>query len=348
MKKKRVLHVINWIGQRGSERTCLNSAKYMGEYEHVFLAKELLSDEALAEFKSVGEVILQPHLSGDFFNYENVTDEYLTELGIDLLTVYLPGDDCPEYLKSITKKKVMCVLCAKKCNFGKSHVDAVYVLSEYASTLNPQLNPEWAYPTVERAAPTKTKKEVLLEYFPDAAPENAMIISRIGSIETVKHVEDFLRIAGAMKHEENLYFLYAGIGDQRYINQLTSHFNLPNTAYAGVVTEQEKNNVNAHSDLCLYPTEFESFGLSLAEPMAHGVPVITYNESACVETVGAGGVIVEFNDLSAMRLALVDLITRPLERARLGKIAQERWVREFSPGRHSKIVSEIYGRVLNE
>lgn len=349
MGKYRILHVINWIGDRGSEKTVLNAAKTMDQYDHVFLSKQVISMEALDDFMEVGTVIMEEQdTNPGSFEYPTLTDDFVAEHNIDLVVIYLPGDELPSYTESLSCKKVLHVLCAKKCLFESDGFDAVTVPSGYASTLNPHMDPIWVYPVVEKLEPTETRQEVITRYFPDADPEDSILISRVGSIETVKHVEDSLRIAMSFRHVENLLFLVAGIGDQRYIDQLFNHYKGPRLVYAGRISEQEKANINAASSVCLYPTEFEAFGYSLAEPMSHGCPVVTYNESACPETVGEGGIAVEFNNLPAIAGAMVDLIARPYYREKLGKLAQERWQSCFTHESYAEKVSAIYERVLND
>ena len=350
MGRYRILHVINWIGDRGSEKTVLNFAKSMDHMDHMFLSKAVLSSEALDSFMEVGTVVMEeqdPHPGS--FNYPTLTDDFVSQYGVDLVVIYLPGDELPPYVKNLSCKKVLHVLCAKKCLFDADGFAAATVPSQYASTLNPHLDPQWVYPVVERINPQASKKQVIQKYFPQADPDqDYFLISRVGSIETVKHVEDFLRIATAFRHVENMLFLVAGMGDQNYVNRLFSQYSAPNLVYAGRISEQEKADINASSTVCLYPTEFEAFGFSLAEPMSHGCPVVTYNESACPETVGDGGIVVGFNDLPALAKQLVEVITRPALRAKLGEQARQRWHRNFTQDVYVAKMEEIYEKVLND
>jgi len=353
MNRKKVLHVVNWIGLRGSEKTCLNFAKHTPQYDHTFIARTITNAEAEKEFIGVGEVRISINFgTGGMFDYSDITPEFIKENNIDIINVYLPGDNLPSYIKGLKDcgvKIVLSVLCAKKCHFGPEHFDSVVVLSEFAASLNPHLNPEWVYPTVEVLESQATKDDILLRYFDFyELAKNPILISRVGSIEQVKHVEDFLKLAKTFEYLDNVYFLYAGVAETSYLNKLKSKYYGINIAYGGVLTEQEKNDINAVSDVCLYPTEFESFGYSLAEPMSHGVPVVTYNESASPETVGDGGVVVDFNNLVQLTKALAELMSRPLLRKKLGDKALARWETSFAPGIYQDKVVAIYEGLLNE
>ena len=347
--KKTIMHVINWCGLRGSEKTCLNFARHAPQYNHLFVVRSVNSDEALNEFMAVGDVVIQENRgSGGYFDYVDINGEFINKHSVDLAVVYLPGDELPPYVKELPCPVVLHVLCSKQCLFDKTHLDAVTVPSQYAITLNEHLDPEYAYPTVEKMDPVMTKTEVLKKYFGEDAEESAFLISRIGSIESVKHVEDFLQIAYSFSHVENCYFLVAGMGEEGYIAELSKYWkSSPNIVYAGTVTEQEKSDINAASDVCLYPTEFEAFGYSMAEPMSHGTPVVSYNESACPETIGKGGTLVEFNEMEKLAVALVDLLVRPLQRKKLAEAAYLRWEENFSPGKYTETIVPIYERLLN-
>lgn len=345
--KGKVLHVITWIGDRGSEKTCLNSAKSMPDFEHIFLAKFVNSREALSNFSAVGTVIIEDSMDGGMFNYPIVTNEFIAEHGIDLMVVYLPGDGLPPYITKVDCPKILHVLCTKLCNFNRDYFAEVTVPSKHAISVNPHLQPIYCYPMVERLEANSTKLDIIKTYFPKIDPTDNILISRIGSIETVKHVEDFLAVAKYFSHVDNMLFLFAGVGDNKYINALMNHYGSDKVVYAGVITEQEKANINSATDICLYPTEFEAFGYSMAEPMSHSTPVITYNETASPETVGDGGLVVEFNNLNKLAEAVASLVTRPYLAHVLGKQAYTRWADNFSPEAYGSKTREIYERILN-
>ncbi len=62
------------------------------------------------------------------------------------------------------------------------------------------------------------------------------------------------------------------------------------------------------SDIVILPTEYESFGRILAESMMSGTPVVTTNVSAVPETVGDGGIIVNYGDWKLMKEEIINLL----------------------------------------
>jgi len=75
------------------------------------------------------------------------------------------------------------------------------------------------------------------------------------------------------------------------------------------------------------PSSYEGFGLSVAEAMAVGLPVVAGDTSSVPEVVGEAGVLVPPRDAGALRAALERLLGDPTERARLGAAARRRAAR---------------------
>lgn len=87
------------------------------------------------------------------------------------------------------------------------------------------------------------------------------------------------------------------------------------------------------ADVLLSTSESESFGLSIAEAMATGAPVVAYRVGGIPEVVedGVTGVLVRPFDLAALAEAAVKILLCPALRARMGEAARRRIVERFSP-----------------
>lgn len=97
------------------------------------------------------------------------------------------------------------------------------------------------------------------------------------------------------------------------------------------------------ADLVVSPTMAEGFGLTLAEAMSCGVPVVATDYSAVSEVVGPGGILVGVDrlftnpyahewalvDEPAMSAAVETLVTKPARRRELGE-AGRRHVRQYT------------------
>lgn len=60
--------------------------------------------------------------------------------------------------------------------------------------------------------------------------------------------------------------------------------------YLGYITNEEKKWLFQHSDVFIYPSFYEGFGIPVIEAMANGCPVITSNVSSLPEVVGQAGI----------------------------------------------------------
>jgi glycosyltransferase involved in cell wall biosynthesis len=74
------------------------------------------------------------------------------------------------------------------------------------------------------------------------------------------------------------------------------------------------------SDLFILPTEYEGYGMVVAEALAHGLPVVSTPVGAIPELVGTdAGVIVPVGDATALAAALTKALDDPLWRGRLAE-----------------------------
>lgn len=64
-------------------------------------------------------------------------------------------------------------------------------------------------------------------------------------------------------------------GYQRQLKKLVHHLKLSRVSFPGPVYGTEKTKMFFSADLYVLPTHTENFGISIAEALAHGVPVIT-------------------------------------------------------------------------
>jgi glycosyltransferase involved in cell wall biosynthesis len=77
------------------------------------------------------------------------------------------------------------------------------------------------------------------------------------------------------------------------------------------------------SDVFVLASRFESYGMALAEAIAHGLPVVATRAGAIPDTVPAGtGLLVPPNNVAALAQALRRLISDRTERRRLAMNAR--------------------------
>ena len=104
----------------------------------------------------------------------------------------------------------------------------------------------------------------------------------------------------------------------------------------GYVSEADKALLYRHAVCLAFPSFYEGFGLPILEAMSSGLPAIVSTAPACVEVVGAAGVIRDPHDAAAWAAAIAELWRNPEMRAELGRAGRERsrqfsWERSIGP-----------------
>jgi len=344
MGKYKILHVLSFCNERGTTPTVTNIVKNMPEYDHFFVFFAVSSEEAKQEFEKYGTVVVMEETSRLSFDYPQLP-KFVQDNEIDLVHVYLPGDNLPTYITELSVPVVMTVNCTKGCHFDMEHLAKVIVPSEYSASLNPQLNPQ-VIPYGSDPLPPSLNFTDWRDFY--GFDRDAVLISRVGSIETVKHIEDFYKVASYFRHLENVHWIIGGKDSAGMLKYLKSQADNPNIVELGYLSEQDKFDLYNASDFCLYPSEFEAFGFSLLEPLMCGIPVVSYNESAIPETVGPGGILAPFNNVEALAEATASLIARPLLREELGRLGYEHWQGRFKSQFYAAGIKGTYKELLNE
>jgi len=112
------------------------------------------------------------------------------------------------------------------------------------------------------------------------------------------------------------------------------------------ISESEKLECFAKSVLYLQPTLHEAFGVSNAEAMSCGVPVVTSRRAAVPEVVGDCGLYVDPYDAEDIAAKVILLIRDRSLREELGKKGRRRVVEHFSYHARKEAISELLKEFL--
>ena len=99
------------------------------------------------------------------------------------------------------------------------------------------------------------------------------------------------------------------------------------TRFPGTLTADELRAALAAADVVLHPSDMETFGMSVAEAMACGRPVIATRVGGVPEITGQSGragLLVPLGDVNALSDALLHLLADPDRRLAMGEAARRR------------------------
>ena len=108
-------------------------------------------------------------------------------------------------------------------------------------------------------------------------PNGVMRLLFLGRLHPIKGIENLLR-AVTLVQRKAITLRICGTGDASYIESLRALTRvlglLDRVQFTGAIAPDSKGMVFETTDLCIVPSFSESFGIVVAESLAHGVPVV--------------------------------------------------------------------------
>lgn len=186
-----------------------------------------------------------------------------------------------------------------------------------------------------------------------ASAADVPVIGTAARIAPWKGLEEFIDFAAALHARQPAFrFLIAGEGEpdyQRHLVDRISERGLERiVSFAGFVSPIGR--FWAAVDLAAFTSPCESFGLSLIEPVAAGVPAVGYLTGAGSDEVIArcrGIEAVPYGDAEALASLAADLLAAPERRAAMAEQGRADVTALFSVDVLSRNVAAAYGRLLS-
>lgn len=154
---------------------------------------------------------------------------------------------------------------------------------------------------------------------------------RLVALKGVQRILRAMAVLGPSR--PRLRLLVAGEGPYRpELERLASELGLEDrVGLLGFLDPSRLAGFYALGDLAVFPSMGEeALGLSIAEAMACGLPVVASRLGGVPEVVGQAGVLVPPQDDQALAQAISDLLDDPARRARLAGLGRERVRGEFT------------------
>jgi glycosyltransferase involved in cell wall biosynthesis len=114
--------------------------------------------------------------------------------------------------------------------------------------------------------------------------------------------------------------------------------------FTGFIDNNELPYLYQISDIFVFPSLFEGFGIPLVEAMASGTPVVAINATTTPEIVGDAGLIVEPDDIDGLAKAIFNVLNNPDLRKDLISKGLER-VKQFSWEKTAKEILKVFEEV---
>jgi glycosyltransferase involved in cell wall biosynthesis len=120
-------------------------------------------------------------------------------------------------------------------------------------------------------------------------------------------------------------------------------------SFVGWVDQPELAQRFSRASLCVLPSRVESFGLTIGEAMAAGIPTISTNTSAIPEIIthGVNGLLVPPEDSEALAEAIIYAIESPAVMNEMAEAGKKRIKECFTWGRVAEKYCRAYDSLLN-
>lgn len=165
-------------------------------------------------------------------------------------------------------------------------------------------------------------------------------------VTTVLHAMAFARARDA-----RLHLVIYGDGPERtaLIARAAKLAIEDRTTFAGVFNQSERDSILCGVDLLVQASQFEGFGVALAEGMAHGVPVVATAVGGVPEVIddGTTGLLVVPGNPEALATAILTIVSDPSMYARMSVASIERYRSSFTPQHVVPRYVELYRRLTS-
>ena len=173
------------------------------------------------------------------------------------------------------------------------------------------------------------------------------IVQYLGRITRDKGVFRILDVAEQLHGDRRFRFVIAGTGPETETLQKEAKNRnlLENLEFTGYVDEPKKLRLLSDANLFMYPSETDTFGISVLEALSSGLPSMVPTSFPLVHYVNGGksGLIpVDFRNPESIRDALIELRENHRKMSDLNEAARSFATGKFSKEEHCRQLISIY------
>jgi len=175
------------------------------------------------------------------------------------------------------------------------------------------------------------------------------LVVHMSNFRPLKRTLDTIDVFRRLKSGAQAMLLLVGDGPDQSLTREAAlrHGIADRVKFLGEIDQVEE--IMSASDIALFPSESESFGLAALEAMSCGVPVVATRVGGLPEVVedGVCGRLRDVGDTAGMALDIDSLIANTSEREAMGRAARERAVAAFSLAASLEQHEALYERILS-
>ena len=197
-----------------------------------------------------------------------------------------------------------------------------------------------------------TRAHAARQSHPSPTPSATPLVLYTGRLAPVKGIVPLLEAAKEVCRNRSVTFTLAGPWQ---MGQTPAEFGFDpegkltgtQLSWTGHVSWETIADLYVQATVFVMPSWFESFGISVIEAMAFGIPVVATTAGALPEVVedGVTGLLVPPGDSGALATAITRLLNDAPLRARLGAAGRERVLARYTPERIAEQTLALYERV---
>ena len=173
------------------------------------------------------------------------------------------------------------------------------------------------------------------------------IIGVVGRLRSEKGHEFLFRaMAGVLQSFPSVRLLIVGDGpDKEKLKDIAVGLDIDKViVWAGAKTQEETFSLYGIMDVVVVPSQFEGFGLTAAEAMAAGVPVVATDVGGLRDVVdrNSTGFLVPYDDARRLREAILRLLRDDTLAQKMGTEGEKKVARLFSLSTFEASMSAVY------